>query len=221
MWSGYAVFGDLTPLKTLIGYYNSLSYSPTVRTIVEPALIHNLANSYARTLNLACADRTRATRPDGCRDLCWPVPPQPIWIRDTCLTGHVRWQEGKNCQIRQDDAQNAIIIGAMKGGGEPPYGGETCEEIPLYDGEEPPPGRSRLDGALRCSEVMRTINGVGGRVVMLQAGAGVNISPDPDNSEIVIDVNMHSMAACGETEPDESENCSWSESYDPCACGPE
>lgn len=223
LWSGHLVLGDLTLLSSLVAPGETMTdLEPTV----EPALIRSLVKGYARSLNLANGDRTRATSPPGCRELCWDREPIRTHVRNICLTGHIRFRPGYNCEIRQDSDTNAIIIGALdpKTNTTPSLEGQPCDEVPLFEGETPPQGRSRLDGALACHEVIRSVNGVGGRILQIIGGSGVNITPLPETSTIIVDINMHDMAVCAQEDEDdpEDEHCaSESISYDPCHCGPD
>jgi len=202
LWSGYLVTGDLSGLSVGSG-----------RAVIEPAAVRSLVQHYAHSINLANGDRTRFSVPDGCNPQCHTVPPQDIWVRQTCLQGPIRFQEGYNLAIRQDAARNALIFDAVVGGGQ----GEPCEPTPVYAGEEAPETVGNLDGAPTCSEVFRAINGVPGPTINIVAGDGVRVSADPANNKLVVNVDMDSLAVCSGGEDDfEYSSLSFS---NPCACG--
>ena len=212
IWSGYLVIGNLQPLAEILADGQTLEDGATV----EPALTRSLVKAYVRSISLANDDRTRATNPAQCRAMEDPNSSGQTHAQATCLLGHVRFQAGYNCKISQDVANNAILIGAMDPTVEATYAGQPCEEVPLFSGETPPTGRSRLDGALDCSEVFRSINGLGGPRVNILSGNGVNLTFDTASHHIIVDVNMHNMAVCSAMGPDsivDDNECSFSESY--------
>lgn len=211
LWSGFLVTGPLENLRAELPGDGALAGEAPI----EPACVRSLVQTFVRSVNLANADRTRYEVPDGCNPQCLPFDLQEIYVRTTCIQGAIRFQEGYNVSIRQDGINNAIIFDGIVGGG----AGEHCEEVPVFDGEEPPTGGGLLDGSIDCLEVFRSINGVQGRVVTISGGPGVRVTSLPSQSKIIIDVNMIDMAAClGETEEEE---CSVSESAPgECECGP-
>jgi hypothetical protein len=162
--------------------------------VVEPALIYNMDRSMVTSMNLANADRTRTTAPDDCPEPTWDYPTGVVFISEKCLQGNIYIKGGYNCEITQDDANNSITIGAMAGAGE----GQPCEEVQLFDGEAPPVGsnNSLYSGGLLCNETVRSINGIGGPLFTIYAGAGVSLIADPDNNKLTVDVDMQDVTAC-------------------------
>lgn len=216
-WSGFMVLGDLTELAAILTTDGGIVESSNV----EPALVRSLVQGYVRTLNLANADRTRATTPANCQQLAGTY--DAMHLSMLCLTGNIRFTPGYNCKIEQDVPNNAIIIGAADPAEESTEAGQPCEEIPLFDGEAAPTGRTRLDGALGCDEVFRSVNGLGGPQVAILSGTGVNLTFDTDNHKILVDVNMHNLAVCSQftdetDDPDAA--CSYSELQPNTGCGP-
>lgn len=222
LWSGFMVIGNLFPLARQLDDEQSHDEA----AIIEPALIRSLVQGYARTLNLANQDRTRATAAEGCNPLCWSYLTGGVIERDTCLIGDIRFVAGYNCKIDEDASENTITISALAPADPDNVNGPPCVEVPLFPGESPPEGRTRLDGALACNEVFRSINGIGGRTVSILSGNGVNITNDVDHHTIIIDVNLHNMAVCEvlganpPAQPDDEHCDSISVPYDPCRCGP-
>ncbi len=206
VWSGYLVTGTMATLATILPSGCTLS-AGTGDVQVEPALIRSLIGHYARTLNLANDDRTRADAPDGCDPLVYEFATGETYIQAECLVGQPRLKAGYNATIFQDDLENSITIGAGVGAGE----GEPCEEVPLFDEEVPPAGRTTLDGAERCNDTVRSINGVGGRILNLQTGIGASQINLPDLHKIVIDVDMSGLATCFDEQTDGA-----SGSFDSC-----
>jgi len=178
---------------------------------VEPATIQNMAGSYVRTVNVANAERTRSTKPDECRDHCWPFPLKKHYIACTCLEGVIRIKPGYNTNIYQEEYDNKLILEADPGAGE----GPACGPVPLFAEEDAPRDRTTLDGGLTCDEVIRSINGVGKQFFAITGGAGVVVSAVPEQHKIVIDVDLHNLAACIDL-PDQGSLSSMSSSESSC-----
>lgn len=213
--NAFLVTGDLEELREVLPSNGTWEGPPYL--VVEPALILDLSNSYVRSFNLVNAERTRAENDDDCRPLCWEIPPSDHYVRQRCLTGDLRLREGFNCKISLDAASNTITIGAAVGAGQ----GEPCEEVPLSEDEAPPAGRNLLTGGPSCQEVIRSINGVSQRIFQISAGAGVGITPDPENHKLTVTIDMRGMAVCYEP-PGGEEDPAPPPDYgdDPCTCGP-
>lgn len=217
-FSGFLTTGDLTELlEQLTAAGDELLGDATV----EPALLVDLTLAYARSLNLANGDRTRYETPDGCREQCWPVTPQPLYVRSSCLQGHVRFLEGYNVSIRQSALDNSLTFDGLVGGGE----GEPCEQVPVFAGETTPDDSVFLEGGPGCGEVLRSINGQGGRVFQIKGGQGVAVRSEPDKHKVVVIVDTQGMAVCapGTTTDDTDDPGCPDVDYgeDPCDCGPE
>lgn len=182
-WEGFLVTGDLTDLFDVLDDGDTLTGSKSA-TPVEPALVQNLDHTFVRSVNLVNKDRLRA---DG-------VTPS-IWIvNETCMADSVRFTEGYNSAISVSYVDNAIVLsaGVLAGAGEP------CDEVPLYEDEEPPDGSLLLTGGPACRELITTINGVGGPNVQMLGGIGVSIYAHPTiPHRVVIDLDRHDLRTCG------------------------
>lgn len=224
---GYLVnsldFSDTEETIDAISDYVLLAYPPAgvagVQQLsgpayVEPTLTRNLDLSYVRSLAIANADRTRATPPDGCRDICWPFDLADHYVICQCLAGDVVLEAGCNSNIRIDTVENAIVIDGEVGAGD-------CDcDLPAVTYEEAKPaGLSSIDGATLCSEVIRSFNGSGGKFFELRGRQGVTITPVPDEHRIIIDVNLGDLALCPDLADDEIVACIPPDT-DPCGCGP-
>lgn len=207
-WEGYLVTGNLEELSEVLPNTGDALLGDSTEAIVEPGLHQNLGKSSLTTINLANADRSRVTAPPNCQDIAIPSSVQPIYIDRECVIGPVRWEAGYNCNITQQSADNSIIISGEVGGGR----GEPCEEVPLYDSEEPPAGSNLLSGGPGCNEVIRSINGVGGRVFDVFGGSGVDVTADTQNHRLTINMNMNNLALCyDDVETPDPESCSFDE----------
>lgn len=212
-WSGYLATGTMEDLRLVLDNDGDKLKGDENGALVEPALIQNMSELYARSINLANADRTRAENPDNCIPLQWSFDSQAHYVTQVCLTGPVRFVEGFNTVITQDTPGNRIIIGAEVGAGQ----GEPCDEVPLFTGETAPAGAVRLTGGPGCNELIRSINGIGGRRVAIAGGNGVTVEPDPANHRVIVDINFADLAVCYDgIDPEESDCSETSQSL----CGP-
>lgn len=211
---GYLVTGELEELVA------SLADDQAVigRATVEPSLLQVTIDAFARSVNVSNGDRTRYESSDGCRDQCWPFGLQAMYVQSTCLSGPLRFKPGYNCAIRQNVIDNSLTFDATVGAGL----GEVCAQPTLFDGETTPDNSNFLEGGPGCGDVVRSINGIGGRMVSVLGGLGVSVTSQPSNSRLVVDVNTHDMVVCADATdqptPDECPEESLSASE--CDCGP-
>lgn len=216
-WQGYLVIGDVAALHAILDGVESGSLATIASTsIFEHALVRNLANSRVRFMGVANKDRTRSAAPAGCREFCWEEAVQDVYVVASCLYGHIRLREGYNTLIDQSDAGNSLTIHGRVGAGR----GEPYSEIPLYAGESGPLNRDGdLGGALICCNTVRSLNGVAGRLMRLNVGAGVELTELPDEHKLVLNFSMRGLAyqpVLPATEPVEE----IAGNEDPCECGP-
>lgn len=213
IWQAYLVTGTMSDLAEVLDSTGMSLRGEADEMVVEPALIQNLLEQYVRSLNLANAERSRSEAPPGCQEFEWPFALDTMYVNYECMTGIIKLKEGFNVSIDQDDVDNALTINASVGAGE----GEPCEEVPLFEGEAPPEGETLLSGGLGCSDVIRSINGIGGRVLEITAGRGAIITSEPSRHRIIIDIDMSSLKICYDgDDPPESSDVETSTSY----CGP-
>lgn len=178
-WQGFLVTGHLQPLADLLA--DGQEWTGTGETAVEPRTITNLSKAFVRSFSLANQTRTRATEPVGCPPLSWSSA-QRYYVQAECLTGPARLLAGYNVGLLTDDFNRKLTITAKKGEG----AGEPCSEVPRYVGEAPPPGRTLLDGSLRCSEVVRSFAGLSGKTIEITGGPGISVSFDPVQHKIIL-----------------------------------
>jgi len=189
-WSAFMISGHFETLSDLLPSGDSFTY-PAGYWQIEPSRIRSLKDSYLRACNLGNFQRTLATPPPECSFSSSEGARDGPYITALCIDGDIEWKEGYNCTIRQDTRENAIIIGAGIGSGD----GEPCEEVPVYEGEAPPAGSPHLSGGPGCSQIVKTINGIGGRNVQLTAGSGFRVYSDTDGT-LVIDKALDDFALC-------------------------
>lgn len=192
-WEGSLTTGPLTDILAQLPTDGDTATFTPGEWKLEPARIQNLKKSFLQSVGLANVDRTRWYADGECEE---PITSRPIYVGAPCLDGPLRWKEGYNCAIRQDDLTNSIIISAIRGAG----AGLACEEVPVYAGETPPEGSRVLSGGPTCTEVLKTLNGVGGRIVRILSGPGIQITTDEEMPHtIFVDVTLQGFAYCPET----------------------
>lgn len=214
-FTGYLTTGDLT---NLVSYLQANGDAATGDAIVEHGLLIDLSQAYGRSIRIANGDRTRYEKPTGCKPQCWDVEPQPLYVNPDCFTGAIRFVEGYNVTIRQNDYDNSLTFDGLVGGGD----GEPCEQVPVYESEVPPADSVFLEGGPGCGDVLRSINGKGGRILTIKGGEGVTVTSIPAQSRVLIDVNTKGMAVCGPNiDPIPDPDCSETPyGPDECDCGP-
>ena len=122
-------------------------------------------------------------------------PEYIVYVRG--LVGDLRFKEGYNVAIRQNDRDNSLTFLASQGAG---AGTANCE-VPVYPDEQPPAGSKLLTGGPACEEVISSINGLSASVIQLVADLGTSIYPSPLYANtLVVDFNRHNMPVCGEIE---------------------
>jgi len=210
VWSGFMTCGDLVELVA------DLTTPITSTSTVEPSRIQSQSDAYVRSVSVYNADRTRAENTQGCKELCWPFAVGDHYVVAECLTGEIAFKEGYNCEIRQDAATNAITLNAYVGAGE----GAVCEQPAVSSAEDAPDARTTLDGGLRCSEVLRSINGVGGRAFTIAGFEGVSVTPVSAEHKLIINVNMVDLQLCTDFREEGEAPATDEYGVDPCDCGP-
>jgi len=202
LWSGFLVSGKMSALALLLPVNGTITRGAG-GAVVEPALLQNLAGTYVTRVGLANDDRTRADAPEDCPDIVFPYPTGVIHIHTNCVVGDLVFVAGFNAEVRQSDTDNAISFGASVGAG----AGQPCDTVARFPGEVPPEGSNLLEGGLRCNEVLRSINGIGGRQFNLIAGLGATIASVPEENKVVVDLNMFGLVTCFDSISEVSESC--------------
>ena len=157
---------------------------------VEPALVVDLNQTYVRSVSLANRQRVRTTDEPGAE--------RPILVQSRCLQGPLQFREGYNAQILYSSGANAVVISARTGAGL----GEPCGEVAQTAGEESPDGGELLSGGPKCTEVIKSIAGLGGPLIRMRGKGGIRVRRDTeDESKLLIIVT--NPPAAGEDEEEE------------------
>jgi len=191
VWEGFLVTGKFDDILDMIPNGAAL-YFDIGHQVVEPSRIQNLKESYIRSIGLANRARTHVIDPEQCTGQS-EAQDTRVYEVVACLQGALAFEEGYNCQIRQENAGNTIVIGAGVGLG----AGEVCEEYPFYPGESIGAGETYYTGGPTCGEILRTLNGKGGSRIRFEAGTGFNVRTDvADPSTIIVDMTLEDFAIC-------------------------
>lgn len=189
LWYGYATVSDLA---AAIAWAES---SPKVLEAdqhqIEPALIANLDQTYVRSVSLANGQRVQTTDAVEAE--------RPVLTHTTCIQGPLRFKEGYNTQISYTSAANGLVISARVGAG----AGEPCGEVPQTVGETSPDGGELLSGGPRCTEVIKSIAGIGGPIVRLRGKNGIRVRRDTEDESRLIVTVIDGPAPVAEVEEEE------------------
>lgn len=187
-WEGYLVTGRYADLALLLPGDGELLYA-TDLWHVEPSRIQSLIYTFLRSISLANFPRTQVITPQCDGEI---TPPTAAIVNKTCMYGELAFKEGYNCTIQQNALNNTISIGGNSGGG----AGMACAEVPRYQDEPAPTGSRFLTGGPSCGEVVKTVNGVGGRTIQLTAGPGFTVAAGVSPNTLIISMDLGDFATC-------------------------
>jgi hypothetical protein len=104
----------------------------------------------------------------------------------------VRFVGGHNSLVSHDGSDGIITVSGNRAGGSL---GPLCELIPFDEEEEAIDDRD-LDGALNCSQVLRSINGIQGPTIDIRALDGVQVGNHPDLNRVIIGILGSGLTSC-------------------------
>lgn len=186
-WSGFLVTGDLSELGLGDGQATDFGDSALV---VEPAVIDDVDESGVQSVSLFNSLRTKIPTTVSCSS------EQPadsgLYAGAECLMDDLEFRPGYNCSILQSDSDNSLTFGAGVGAGQ----GEPCGEVPITEEEALAGDASPLSGGSWCSGVLRSINGVGGKILPIEGGDGVTVRAGTVAGQLEIDIHLNGMAVC-------------------------
>ena len=182
-WRGFLVTGKLDELLTLVPDGDSVTFATGLWKI-EPAKIQNIYKHYVRSVTVLNRKRTVVTDATINYD---------VVVYDACLDGNLKFKEGYNCSILQDNAGNRIIFRGAVGAGQ----GEPCTEVSQSLEETSPDGGAYLTGGPRCGDILKTINGKGGKGITIKGGPGFTVLAEPATSTLVITRDLSQFTRCG------------------------
>lgn len=176
-WYGYLTIGRILPMLDLLGSPDSWTPNAASGIEIEPALLRSKKNQYVDAITVGNFDRTRFVPPPECSLSASSTDPTAIFISAACLRGEITFKEGYNCSIRVSPTDNSMTISAIVGAGE----GEPCDEIPLYEGEQPPAGSPFLSGGEPCKDLITAINGLSEEQIFLVTTPGLDVVQTGDH----------------------------------------
>lgn len=172
---GWATFINPQALETLVPNTNDVV---TGVLELEPTVVRSTRGSSVSGISLANTDRTMSPPPGEFGSTSRLTRP---WV--SCVQGPLWIREGYNARIQSDPRNNLLILGAGVGLGD----GQHCDEVPTYPGEVPPfDWSSTLDGSLRCSQTVRSVNGVPGPDLNIESGSGVRVEAVPEENKVIV-----------------------------------
>lgn len=191
IWEGFIVTGAL---PDVFAAPMAATYTPE-DYVIEPGLLQNLAKSYLRSISVGNYERTVVPACDAPQE----GTARKVVTNARCLKGDIIFKEGYQCIITQNTRAKSITITASTtaAGIEPPE--ELCTyngELPLFPGEQPQPGSKFLGGGPACSELIFTVNGAGGKNLLLFGGGGVQINTDSAANAIIVKLDTNTQNAC-------------------------
>jgi len=173
-WEGYIVLGDYTALPV-----SPTLLSPTPH--LEPARVLNTAEEATQNGKTYVYNKvvTQYQPPDGCAGAAEPAEFETgdYVLAYPPIVGEFRIAGGHSTRVFQNAASRVLTISADGTGGE---AGRVCSAVP------PGPDLDDTDTSPRCSEVLRSINGVGGPVIALSALSSVEVGRYPNQHRLII-----------------------------------
>lgn len=150
---GFAVLGLANEFPDpLVDVTSAVLAAPDSYPHVERRCVQALRGHFVTRFRIANEARTRVPSADGSSSSSQTAARAYEYAPREPVDGDVRFVEGYNCRISA--TRNTLRFSALRGAG----AGEACDEIPKTEAEEAADGA--LDGATRCYETIRRINGV-------------------------------------------------------------
>lgn len=171
---------------------------------VEPARIMLATGLSIKRWSVYNERRTRLSTDAECRGITYDTS-IPAYVQNySGLPDNIRLAGGYQTTVVQNPVSGDLTVTSIIGGGDL---GTPPGELPMFVGEAPPPDRTYLDGGLACHEVLRSINGVPGPNLQINADIGVLIGNDPLTNRVIINVNGEGISSCPQFESPEQVEC--------------
>lgn len=188
-------------IRVLAGLEDSLAQGWSGSAVVEPCRVAVIAGS-SQSIEVYSRARTRTNGKPGCIPLDFGldefVDQYGLVYQCGPLTGDVQLAGGYSSVVTQYGSTGEIIVRADASGGEL---GRPCDsQFPIHDEEIIPVGATTFDGSPRCSDVLRSVNGVVADNINVIAGTGVSVYPQPDKSRLTIRFDGAGSARCPEVD---------------------
>jgi hypothetical protein len=189
--TAFLVVGALDDMAELTVDTHTLIAAPKA----EPALTQSLVGALAKTINAAnalrpcppnCCDPTPSSSSSSSSSQA-PVPDDLAVPDVEAAVGDVQLKPGYNATVKVIETFNAIEIGAGVGSG----AGEPCDDIRVTEN-----GLLVDENCQGCRGFIYSINGQGRDQthLLLAAGPGIDILPDPeDSSGLVVSVDPEKL----------------------------
>ena len=200
--------------KVLVGPARFRAMPWSGSAVVEPSRLIVIPGA-SQSVEVYNKNRTRIPPKPGCVPPVFPEEPAGGYSL-ICgpLTGDIRISGGYNSRVFQYPASKEIQLFGDPLGGE---AGSPCTgQDSYYDQDLPPNGRDTLDGAPRCSEVLRSINGISVGSFNFSSGQGVSVFSQPVKSRVTLRLDGAGSALCPYPEIDQADCPDNDDPY----CGP-
>jgi len=196
VWEGFIVISNAEELATIPDGGTVTFQKNEYR--IEPARIQNLARSYLRSISVGNFERTQ---PDPCGEK--NTAPKKILSNARCLTGDIRFKEGYQALISQNNNSNTITFsaGVLFGQTKDAAFCEFGSELPLFDGDAPEAGNKFYARGPACDELIFTVNGIGGPAINILGGPGISITTTENQNELKLTLQPNTKNSCsGDTD---------------------
>ena len=185
---------QLLKIRVLAGRREARQQLWTGQAVIEPARIVVIPGAN-QSIEVYNKTRTRMPALAGCLDYAFADEEQPMYVKQCDITtGEVVLAGGFSSRVFQYDASRELTVFGDPEGGE---AGKPCTgQMPLYSTDIAPAGRNTLDGAPRCSDVVRSINGISVDNFQFEAGTGVTVFAQPNKSRGTVRLDGAGSAIC-------------------------
>jgi hypothetical protein len=195
VWEGFITISNAQELVG-VGDGGSLNFSENEYQI-EQARMQNLAKSYLRSINVGNYERTQ---PNECGDDT--AYEKKIIANARCLQGDIRFKEGYQAIISQNNNSNTITFSAGIGNSYgQPIDADFCaagSELPLYEGEPLAENGKFYARGPACDELIFSINGIGGPSVSILGGVGISITATENENELKLTRQPNTQNSCNQ-----------------------
>ena len=197
LWEGWMAFGELDE-------FPPQAVRITSALPLEPTRVKNISELAVRTdvggVHIYNEQRTIYRPPTGCEHTVAIDSGSNAAFVKACgpITDPVRLGGGFQITASLQPGNGLVTFLGEPGGGDLPT---TCGSLPLSDSEQPRNGFD-LDGAPRCGDVLRRVNGAQGPDIQFRGVSGVNVGAFPDLNRVVISISGDTLVTCPEyTQP--------------------
>jgi hypothetical protein len=197
-FEGYLTTGDIAALFAFCETHENLFTNEIAgKLVVLPSNVRvfggesKATGPFVHSFRLANSNRSRWNPPTGCGDIV-PWASGKTLYPGVFFDGNIKFTEGFNCLIREDEAGRSIIFGAGIGLGM----GQPDVDIKLFPDEQLGDGSIFYSGGPACSEIIQSINGVSSEIIQLAESPGVRITSSVQDHTVYVDFDISAVGLC-------------------------